>query len=502
MSNTTSLPQPVIDLLPHIPPEIRVWLVGGAVRDILLGRQTTDFDFVVEGNALNLARRLADELSGAYYPLDRERGIGRILLLSSDAKRYTLDISDMRGGTIETDLRGRDFTANALAVLLEPPYEWIDPMHGVKDIKERVLRLCNTTALLDDPVRSLRAVRLSVGLSFRLAKETIQHMRHVSPLIQTVSIERVRDEIMLLLDLPRPGAAIRLLNHMDFLPHIFPELKALREDQPAGTEAMSGIDNTLTLLDRLAELLVVLADVYNPDQTGNVIMAQASLRLGRYRAHLIAHLDRPLTHWHRARQILFLAALYHRVGAIRDPSLLGEKGMQDKTALSADLVGARARALRLSNAEADLAANIVRCHRAPDGFDETQPVDPRAIYRFFRSAKEAGVEAVLIWLANYLAASGISLLQPVWTGKLDLARALFQAYFEDRDLLVNPRSLVDGLDLMHILRLEPGPQVGRLLELVREAQVAGEVTTREQAVAFLRSISNEEHGSGADMTNT
>lgn len=497
MSTFPSLPKPVIDLLPHFPPATRAWLVGGAVRDILLGRKTYDFDFAIEGDSLKIARHVADAIGGAYFPLDHERGTGRIIHDPSGKERYTLDISCLRGGTIEADLRMRDFTANALAVELQPPYDWIDPMQGVKDIRDRVLRPCHTSAMRDDPVRSLRAIRLSIELSFRLARETIRQIRQTPALMRTTSIERVRDEVMLLLDMPRPGAGIRLLEHLGFLYGIFPELDALQKDHTHEGAAPAGIDYTFTLLDRLADLLAVLAEVHDPDRGGNVMIAQASLRLGRYRKQLVDHLNRSLSRGRRARQILFLAALYHRVGAVGEWTGAEEKGVQNASTAGASLIGARAHALRLSNAEADLAATIVRC-RPSDEFGEGQIAHPKAVYRFYRCARDAGIETILIWLADYLAVSGPSISHPGWAGKLELARSLFQAYFEERDRLVDPTALINGTDLMEILKLDPGPQVGRYLELIREAQVAGEVTTREQAVAFIRSLSNHEHGTNID----
>jgi tRNA nucleotidyltransferase/poly(A) polymerase len=140
MSVPSRLPEPVVNLLPHLSIEKPIWLVGGGVRDLLMNQSTADYDFVIDGEVVNFARQLADRMGGNYYDLDKVRGIGRVILEETGGIRRTLDFARMRGPDIEADLKARDFTINALAVNLENPERLLDPTGGVKDLNAKVLR--------------------------------------------------------------------------------------------------------------------------------------------------------------------------------------------------------------------------------------------------------------------------------------------------------------------------------------------------------------------------
>ena len=130
-------------LVEIVPAETPLYMVGGAVRDILVGRDVHDLDLVIPSNVLRIARKLADVVGGAYYPLDEERDTARIVLIQDDKSRLVVDIASLRGKGIEEDLRGRDFTVNAIAVDLHKPENLIDPLHGAADLQARRLRVCS-----------------------------------------------------------------------------------------------------------------------------------------------------------------------------------------------------------------------------------------------------------------------------------------------------------------------------------------------------------------------
>ncbi|MFW6096740.1 MAG: phosphohydrolase, partial [Chloroflexota bacterium] len=155
-----------------------VYLVGGAVRDAILGRPAYDLDFVVEHEAIQLAFSVGDALRVAAYVLDRERDIGRVVL----GPDVVLDFARFRGPDLEADLRARDFTINAMAVDAAnfPPRELnvvIDPTGGLDDLQAGVVRLAYPQAIEDDPLRALRAVRLAWHLGFRVTPETVDAAR-------------------------------------------------------------------------------------------------------------------------------------------------------------------------------------------------------------------------------------------------------------------------------------------------------------------------------------
>jgi tRNA nucleotidyltransferase/poly(A) polymerase len=475
MSSDPYPPIEIKEYLPHLPEKPPIWLVGGVPRDHLLGRLSKDFDFVVQGDARKLARDFANRLDGAYYDLDRERDIGRVILTDREGSRVTFDFARLRGSTIEDDLLGRDFTINAIAVRLTEPFTWIDPLGGAQDIQAKLVQACTSHSLQDDPVRALRAIRFAISLGFQITNETKEGIEQTKDEFESVSAERVRDEIMLICDMPHPGKAFRLLDYMGVLCSVFPELNTLSQVDLTSPYEINAWDHTLAVLDRLGDLLSILGPVHDPQAAGKMLWAETALRLGRFRLPLTQYLGRSLSHANCARQILFFTTLYHAIGVSSDV----ENG--------ARLAEKRARELRLSKNEIDQIGCIVRHQDDFEAIGYVKSPDPRTIYRYFRKTYEAGVEIALLALADFLGSRAAQISQDEWAERVGLARNLLEAYFENRERFINPPNLIDGEDIMHVLRVGPGPVIGKLLEVVREAQAAGEVTTRDDAISLVRS---------------
>jgi tRNA nucleotidyltransferase/poly(A) polymerase len=478
----------VIELQPAFAEAGGVWLVGGAVRDHLLGRPSHDLDFAVEGEARQLARRVANRLNADYFDLDPARDAGRVLHRTQDDARWVLDFSRLRAAHLEEDLAGRDFTVNALAIDLRRPDQWIDPTGGAADLHARRLRACSARAIDDDPVRALRAVRLSLSLALRIEHSTIAQLRAARGTLGRISPERLRDEAMRTLDLPRPAAAVRLIDQLGLLNDIFPELEALRGLEQPPQHAYDALVHTLAVCDHLADLLAVLGPRPDEELSADLTLGLASVRLGRYRSSLHDVLSQEMAGGRSLQSLWVLAALYHDVGkgvtGSRDPA--GKIRFLGHEAQSGEMAAAWAERLRLSRVEIDRLRRVVANHMRPGQLEKSRPITPRAIYRYYRQLGEAGVDVVLLSLADFLGKHAPPPPQQAWAGRLGTARTLLEAYFERALQLVAPPALIDGVVLMETLGLTPGAQVGDLLEAVREAQVEGQVTTPEQAIDFAR----------------
>jgi tRNA nucleotidyltransferase/poly(A) polymerase len=482
MSLASAVPAPLRELLLQQPRPI--WLVGGAVRDRLLGHLSSDLDFVVEGEARALARSLAAALDGRYFDLDRERDAGRVVRPARLAGLTTLDFTRLRGSDIRADLAERDFTVNALAIELSAPEQLIDPGGGLQDLKDRRLRACSPTALRDDPVRCLRGVRLALELDLSVVADTKGQLQRAGPLLEQASAERVRDELLPMLRPAWAGRSMRLLDYLGLLWVICPELGELRGASAASGSGLDAWEHTLAVLDRAKELLSVLVGDLPGEVSGNLIVAEAALQLGRFRERLQQVMQAPLAGERRADQAFCLAALYH---ALERPTAGGGPDV------AAELAVQRARQLRLSSIECRLVGQVIRSQRALKALPEGEP--RLAIHRFFRVAGEAGVPAVLLDLASTLAAG---LPQQAWKARLELARALLEARFERSAELLNPPPLIRGDELRAELGLEPGPAVGALLRGLAEEQVRGNVRTRAQALEFARRMASAPEGLRSD----
>ena len=482
-----------------LPSDMPVYLVGGAVRDALLGRASHDLDFILPGEAIPLGRSLARTLGAAFYPLDEERDTARLFLKQPDGNRYTLDFARLRGPDLESDLRARDFTINAMAVEVRKPMELLDPLGGDTDLRSRHLHACSPTSLSDDPIRILRAVRQAAVLNFHILPETRSLMRQAISLLPNVSPERLRDELFRILDGPRPDTSMRALDILGALPFILPELTELKGVEQPPPHIADVWQHTLDVLNKLDGILDVLDLQYNPAKAANLNMGLVAIRLGRYRQPLSKHLEISLNVDRPIRPLLFLAALYHDVSKpqTRKVDDQGRIRFLGHAQMGAETITNRARLLKLSNPEINRLYIIVRHHLRPLllGNLERAP-SRRAIYRFFRDTGEAGVDICLLSLADVLATYETTLPQNVWNKHLDIIRILLEAWWEHPEERVSPPIVLNGDDLITRFNLAPGPRIGQLLEVVREAQVTGQIESREEAFLFVKKYLTQKDESG------
>lgn len=473
-----------------------IYAVGGIVRDILLGRPVHDLDFVVAGATRKLAKELACRMNGALYMLDEERDTARVILDPGDSSRLVVDFASLRGTDLETDLRGRDFTVNAMAFDVAKPDRLIDPLGGLADLREKRLRACAPDSFTRDPVRVLRAVRQSLSFHFRIEADTLQSMRAAAPLLPAVSAERQRDELFRMLEGEQVALAVRILDRVGALQHVLPELTTLKQVEQPPPHTQDVWEHTLSVVQALERLLPPLVGAYQEEKVPDLTVGSVVLWLGRFREQFAEHFRRSLVPDRSVRALLFFGALYH--DAAKPQSRTTDAGGRQRffghDTQGAELAERRARALALSVVEIDrvkaIVAHHMRVHQlsgafhAPGTAGGTNEVSRRAIYRFFKDTGQAGVDICLLSLADLRGTYGAGLPQDAWEAELKTCRALLEAYWEKSAEVVTPPRLLTGRELIHQFHLEPGPIIGRLLDAIREAQAAGEVQGREEALEF------------------
>lgn len=491
MPTSFALP-PLMEKIKDILPGQEIYLVGGAVRDLLTNRFSPDFDFAVPSNGISLARKVANALDADFMVLDGERDTGRVVLIHEDGSRTYMDFASYRGINLEEDLRTRDFTINAIAYSLHDGTVF-DPTGGADDIRAKIIRACSPTSLMDDPVRILRAVRQAAAFGFAIEKNTREWMKQAAGQIGRVSVERVRDEIFKILNGPKSSAAIRALDMLGALEHLMPELLEMKGVEQSAPHVYDVWTHTLATLDHLDQILADLHVGYDAESTGDMFTGLLSLRLGRYRERIAGHVANALNKDRTHRSLLFFAALYHDV-CKPDTKSTDETGrirFFDHEIKGADAVAKRALAFSLSNDETERLRSIVRHHLRIHFFadrleKENQTPSRKAIYRFFRDSGKAGIDLILLALADLRATRANELTVETWSAYLDVVRILLENYWEKPEEVVAPPRLLDGNDLIKELKLSPGPLIGQLLETIRENQAAGKIQNREQALALAR----------------
>jgi len=506
-SNPLNFP-PLLDSVRNsIPDDQTVYLVGGAVRDALLGRRIHDLDFVLERNAIKTARQIADFLHADFYALDSERDTGRVIVTNADGSHMLMDFAAFRstdpstgpGQSLEADLEGRDFTLNAIALKLSDNSLY-DPLGGAMDLKEKRLRACSPSAFTDDPVRILRGVRLAANFGFHILPETRAAMKKAAGSLGKVSPERLRDELFRILDGSQPATCLRALDLLDVLDRVLPELSSLKGVIQIPPHVQEVWEHTLSTVGYLERNLAVLTPEYDPESASDLLQGLLVLRIGHYRQQVNKDLMKPLTADRSRRSLLFLASLYHDIAKPQSKQMdeEGQYHFWGHDQQGAEKLAARARALALGNEEIQWLETIVRNHmrilfHTNRLVREGKPPSRRAIYRFFRDTGPAGVEVCLLSLADLRATYEQTLPQETWAAALEVVRALLEAWYEKKEEQVTPQPLVDGNDLMREFFLLPGRKIGELLEAIREAQAVGEVSTKEQALGMARKRLEEEH---------
>ncbi|MBI1795062.1 MAG: HD domain-containing protein [Chloroflexi bacterium] len=473
-------------------PDAEIYLVGGAMRDILLNRVSHDLDFAVPKNAIATARRVASALKTDFFVLDESLDTARLIVSTLDGVRDILDFAAFRGPSLDSDLRGRDFTINAIAFDLRQQ-TILDPLNGAADLRAKKIRACSETSLQDDPIRILRAVRQAAAFGFKIEPETRNAMKAAVNLLPNISAERQRDELFKILEGPRPDASLRALEMLGVFPHLLPELTELKGVSQSAPHIYDVWEHTLSVIQHLDGLLADLAPGYSAEKTNDILTGLLTLRLGRYRQQIAEHFTKSLNADRSLRALLFFAALYHDISkpATRSVDESGRIRFFDHDQLGAKVISERARLFNLSNDEIERLQTIIQNHmrfhffvsRMEGGKKEPSR---KAIYRFFRESGEGGVDLVLLGLADLRGTRGHTLNQETWAAALDVARILLENYWEKPQETVAPPRLVDGHDAIKEYNMKQGPLVGLLLEAIREAQAMGKVSTRAEAIEFGR----------------
>lgn len=486
------------------------YLVGGRVRDWLLGRATADTDIAVPAGAVARARDLAAASGGTCVVLDAERDVARVLWPARGVPSASLDVARFAAPDIAGDLAARDFTVNALGVPLadsamldlDAPRGAVggpavlDPLGGRADLDGGHVRMTSVAALEADPLRLLRGARLAAELGFDIEPDTARAIRSRAPLVRQAAGERVRDEVVRLIAADDAAAQVRRLGALDLLAFVLPEVDALRGVPQPPPHDRDVFEHSLAVLGAMERLQRRVADASAAALDGLAVawrlsdVAAWDAVVDARRAALAARLADMEDPAPPARAVwLRLAALLHDVGK---PATLWYDAAVDRIRfpqhdhVGAEMVGRTARRLRLSHAVAAYLATIVRHHLRPLYLALDPALSPRLLHRYFRATGGHGIDVVLMSLADNAAkTAGRPESAAVLAG---VAARLLDTWFDAFDTVVAPPPLVSGHVLMAHLGLPAGPEVGRLLAALREAQVDGELADVGAALALARRL--------------
>ena len=466
--------------------DIESYIMGGFVRNIMLGIPKYDLDIVVREDALVIGTKLAEALTAHFVVLDDVNRVVR--LLPRYDGNWQIDLATMQG-QLEQDMLRRDFSINAFAINLSEiilqndvlTATVLDNSTGLEDIKNKIIRMVSPLAFAADPIRLLRGVRLAGELGFDIEPQTYAKMQCEQALIKTVAAERIRDELLRIFALCNTGAALDLLIRLGLLTTIIPELlpSVGLEQSPEHTwDVFQHSVQSVTALDYL--LHYGAWNYYQVPNPQNIPWDEST------QAYFAEAVSAPSTR----RSLCKLAALLHDIAKpqTRIINKTGRIRFYGHPQKGAEVVISILERLRFSQREIKFMQNIVRHHLRPVQMSENGALPTRrAIYRYRRDLEEAGIATLYFSLADHLATRGPNLEIKDWDRHLEDVRFIMRDYSNNHNLPQLP-NILNGTIIQKELGIKPGKELGRILEELNEAQVAGEFETREQGLEYARKL--------------
>jgi poly(A) polymerase len=490
------------------------YIVGGFIRDRLLKRQTKDIDIAVSGDAIAIGRKIANQIGGKFVLLDDVDKVARVLVVEDEQPGKTARDEGRSGvewhfdfssfaGDIKSDLGRRDFTINAMAVELSqfvaastarklssrksvatvakkrPPLKLIDPFSGKEDLRDKIVRMVSGQIFKEDAARLLRAVRLAGELNFTIEPETESLIHRYSQSITDVPGERVREELLRLIALPQAAYYLRYSDKLGLLLALIPELAQGKGVEQPTVHFWDVFEHSLQTVAAIEFLLRESDWEYgNEDMLTTTPWSDAIDR----------HLSREVSSGSNHKVLLKLGGLLHDIAKPITKSIddTGRARFLGHPKQGAAMTVSILERLRFSNREARLVESLVYHHLRPVQMANDELPTQRAIYRYFRDTGEAGIDILLLALADYLASRGPLASMDEWRKHCQLVNYIL-AEHDKQQAKILPVKLIDGDDIMDTFDLAPGPLIGKLLAAVEEAHASGELSTREEALDLVKS---------------
>jgi poly(A) polymerase len=465
---------------------INGYIVGGFIRDAVSGRDIDDIDIAIAADALEFSPQLSQALHGKFIPMDKNNKVARIVLKKESGVQH-VDVSTI-DNNIEDDLSRRDFTIDAMAIPLQAVEDKInisgiiDPFNGLRDIEHKTVRAVSDKSFEADALRLLRAVRLSAEMGFSVESNTEALIKKQCSLVKNASGERVREELLRLLAVPKTGDLFLYLEELGLVTALMPELTPSKGLAQPSEHYWDVFIHSVKTIDAVGYILRNGEWEYNGEALHSV----------PWSGELEAYFNERISAGSTRLLLLKLAALLHDIAKPK-MKFIDENGKmrfyghpREGAPIAADIM----ERLRFSNREVRIVEEIVKHHLRPTQMTQMGVVTDHAIYRYFRDVGEVSVDTLFFTLADHLAARGPNLDLKNWRQHTATVDYILAKHREQEDSNIFP-CLLGGDDIMREFGLEPGPKIGELLEAVREAQASGEVFDKNDALDYIRGLMNK-----------
>lgn len=433
----------------------QLYLIGGTVRDVLLNLPPKDIDLTCKG-ARDIAYNLANYRNASIVPMEKKPHTPCYRIVDRADSRNYIDIAEMRGETIYDDLMQRDFTINAIAVEVKRDggiAGTVDPLNGSQDIRHKIIKSVRHDAFISDPLRILRAFRFSAVLNFDIEPSTLDQIKEFVDLLKTVSGERIFSELLLILGTVNSAIFINQMYQLGILDVIFPEINAMKGCTQNAFHHKDVWGHSLLTMENCEGIIVE--------------------GVGR----------------DNRQSLIKLAALLHDIGkpACRevdsDTGRITFYGHDEKGTGLMEVIAER---LRMSNRDRDFLKLLIAEHLHVLSLAK-HGVKPATKMRWFRKMKDDAIPSLIVAMSDVKSTLGPDSSTEERENFLRWSKETIKDYYEVIKKRLERRELITGRDLI-ALGMEPGPEMGRILEQIRSAQDTGDVNIREEALAMAREL--------------
>lgn len=441
-----------------------VYLVGGAVRDFVLGKDTFDRDLIVcDECAREFSLKLAKQFDAVFVPLDEINKIYRLVF--KDKVNY-LDITNPIENSLEADLNRRDLTINAVAVNIKT-FEIIDYHRGLEDLKNHKINMICEKNFIDDPLRLLRAFRFQSNLGFEITQDVLAAIKKYTSLIHKPAYERINFELMKLFVGEYAHTTLLLMDECGLLEEIFPFVKELKQVPP-------NLHHHLDLFHHSVETVKQIQTIYS-NSCEEVRKHMQEVDFGGFSR--LAHLK--------------FAGFLHDIGKFSTWTIEQDTGRH--RFIKHDDVGSKMaqsmlKNMHFSNKQVNYISTMIKTHIYPSQVMSAPEITDKIMMRYVRKMEKNSIDNIILAKADRLSARGPEITNEIVEKNINALNYLQDFYIKISPTLEPLPKLLDGNEIMQILDIKPSKQLGDILKALNEAQLRGEIGTHKDAVAFVKSF--------------
>ena len=440
-----------------------VYLVGGSVRDILQNKELTDRDLIVtDTDAKNFAMKVSEFFDGTFVPLDEENKIYRVVL--NDKINY-LDITNPVENSLEKDIFRRDLTINAICVNIKTG-EIIDYTNGLNDFENKIINEISEKNFTDDPLRLLRIFRFHSALGFKISDSAKEIAKKHAKLLTKPAKERIEYELMKLFYGEYAHSALLEMDECGILEIIFPFVKELKQVPPNAHHHLDLFHHSIETVKQIQKLY---------DESNEAVKEHLDkIDFGGFSR--LAHLK--------------LAGFMHDIGKFSCwfiEKKTGRHRFYKHEEAGAQMCPEILKKLAFSNKQIKYVKTLIKNHMYATMVVCSPELTDKIMMRFVRKADQDAIDMIIIAKADRLSALGPEITKEIVNENLTMLTKLQDFYIESQKTIEPLPKLIDGNEIMSLIKIKPSAQLGKILNDLHEAQLNGEINTKEEAISFVKS---------------